>query len=61
MGKADGWIFKGRSVRSFSRSLFGKWTKQKVGFSKEGQQDPSPEAFIQSELPLIRKSLYRAE
>lgn len=61
MGKADGWNFKGRSARFFTRSLFGKWTKQMVAFSKEGQQDPSPEAFIESELSLIRKSLYRSE
>lgn len=39
----------------------GKWANPVVGFSKEGQQDPSPEAFIESELSLIRKSLCREE
>lgn len=44
----------------FSKEV-GKWAKQMVGFSREGQQDPSPETFIESELSLMRKSLYRAE
>lgn len=39
----------------------GKWAKQMVGFSKKGEHDLSPEAFIESELSLIRKSLYRAQ
>lgn len=38
-----------------------KWTKQIVGFAKGGRQDPSPEAFKESELLWIRESPYRAK
>lgn len=47
-------------ILELSREV-SKWTKQIVGFAKGGQQDPSPEAFKESELLWIRGSPYRAQ
>jgi len=56
-GKVKAWL---AGLLEVSEGV-GKWTKQIVGFAKRGRQDPSPEAFKESELSWVRRSPCRVE